>query len=225
MSATNFFYWFHIWFHMDWPICDSDEETSEVDSGDSELGSSGSELSETTVLKLVGWKIYHLARKMDFYSPDGRSIDSVSSDSKKHVSWFSFLFPEEIVRKTKRQEKVLFCDPGISEGTRMARWKNLSVDELRVFQFYSYPIKVATSGSVDVRIIEKTSHLCNIPLVREFMFRDRFLSILHCLHFGKEPTMGNQILKTGCTKCNLRKTINNKNDKCVFVPSKEHSIN
>lgn len=91
-----------------------------------------------------------------------------------------------IVRETNKQAEKVFFEHGASEHSRITHWKPLTTQEFKVFLGLLFHM-----GTIHLSRLEdywKTDRLFNIPCFREHMGRDRFLSILRCLHFAENPT-------------------------------------
>lgn len=84
--------------------------------------------------------------------------------------------------------QFLFLKKKTTLNSRITKWKDLTVAELKVF----IGLKLHTGTIVLPRLQDywKTHRLVNILSFRLYISRDRFLIILRCLHFSKVPTPG-----------------------------------
>lgn len=100
------------------------------------------------------------------------------------TDFFSLLFDNDfmnfIVEETNKNA-VVVLSTSTSEKSRITAWKELTVDELRIFLGLLYHM-----GTIQLSRIQdywKTDRLFNLPVFREQVSRNRFLLILRCLHF------------------------------------------
>lgn len=142
------------------------------------------------------------------------------------IDWFSLLldniFLEFICRETNKYALELFCGPSTSELSRITRWKDITVPELKVFLGL-----LLHTGTIRLNRIQdywKTNRMFNLPVFRQYMSRDRFLLIMRCLHFSKvipstDPQPSDRLHK-------VREIMNYFNNKMmvVYYPSRELSI-
>lgn len=110
----------------------------------------------------------------------------------KPIDYFRLLLDDDflnlIVEQTNIYAQEVFCQPGISEKSRIVRWKPLSAVELLTFLGL-----VLHTGTIKLNKIQdywKVHPLFNFKCFSSHMSRDRFLLIMRCLHFAKNPTEG-----------------------------------
>lgn len=145
----------------------------------------------------------------------------------KPIDWFLLLiddiFLEKICQFSNAYAMSVFCGPNTEPGSRINRFTDITVPELRVFIGL-----LLHMGSIRLNRYQdywKTDRLYNIPLFRQHMSRDRFLIILRCLHFCKPDSESTPIEKTN----RLRKVqflVDHFNNKMmsIYYPSKELSL-
>lgn len=114
--------------------------------------------------------------------------------SAEPYDYFRILMDEEllsnIVTETNDYAVNLFLAKGCSERARISLWKNLTNEELLTFIGLLYHM-----GTINLNRIQdywKTHRLFNLKCFSEQMGRDRFLGILRCLHFAKNPKPNQQ---------------------------------
>lgn len=158
------------------------------------------------------------------FTGDNRLLVDIPGDNTP-IDWFCLLldnqYLETICRETNRYAFELFCGPTTSLQSRITRWKDIDVEELKVFIGL-----LLHTGSIRLNRLQdywKTSRLYNLPLFREHMSRDRFLLILRCLHFSSN-TEDNRPPQDRLEKVNLIvNQFNNKMD-TIYYPCKELSL-
>lgn len=144
----------------------------------------------------------------------------------KPIDWFSLLlddvFLESICRETNKYALELFCGPSTCEESRITKWRDITVPELKVF--LGLLLHTGTFKLNRINDYWKTNRLFNLPLFRQYMSRDRFLVILRCLHFSRvdtptSPEPNDRLFK-------VRSVLDYFNNKmrCIYYPSKELSI-
>ncbi|XP_046684891.1 piggyBac transposable element-derived protein 4-like [Homalodisca vitripennis] len=108
----------------------------------------------------------------------------------KPIDWFNLLldtvFLENIIRQTNLYALELFCGPTTTPASRITKWKDLVLAELRTFLGL-----LLLTGNVRLNRLNdywKTHRLLNFPMFKEYMSRDRFLGILRCLHYSRVDT-------------------------------------
>lgn len=138
------------------------------------------------------------------------------------IDWFLFLFDiiqqEEIVKQTNKYGEEVYFSPSLTPGSRINKWKELSVEELKIFVgliFYMGTVKVNR-----MQDYWKTDEMFDFKFVRDKMARDRFLLILRCLHFASnQANQDDRLHKVRY----LIDSFNNKMDS-MYYPCKELSL-
>ncbi|KAJ8933964.1 hypothetical protein NQ314_013679 [Rhamnusium bicolor] len=112
--------------------------------------------------------------------------------SEKPIDFFFLLFDDEfvhlILEATNEYAEEIFCAGNISERSRITNWKPLQRSEFLIFLGLLFH-----TGTVKCSRLEdywKTDPLFNLKCFSEHMSRDRFLLILRCLHFARNPGEG-----------------------------------
>lgn len=91
------------------------------------------------------------------------------------------IFIENIVKVTNRYVEET-CNSDSSPRSRISKFKELTVDELKIFIGL-----ILHTGTIHLNRVQdywKTHRLFNIECYRKYMSRDRFLAILRFLHFS-----------------------------------------
>lgn len=160
----------------------------------------------------IGMKSIPFTREEGFLSP----IPEVKSP----INFFRFLvdavFLEGIVSATNKYAFDLFCGPSTVPGSRVSKWKDLTVEELLVFLGL-----LLHMGIVKLPRIQdywKSNKLFS-SVFPNFMTRDRFLIILRCINFEKRPDPSNRSSKVQF----LIDYFNNKM-KTIYYPQKNLCI-
>lgn len=88
-------------------------------------------------------------------------------------------FLQGIVQKTNAYALELFCEPNITPKSRITNWKDITVEELKIF--LGLLIDMGLNRKPNVQDYwQKTKTFS--PVYGKFMGRDRFLLILRCLN-------------------------------------------
>lgn len=108
----------------------------------------------------------------------------------KPIDFFQLIFDDNFLRSIVEQTnayaiEVLFS-PGTMEKSRITTWKELTVEELKIF--LALMLHTGTISLTRLNDYWKTDPLFNLPLFRQYMSRNRFLLILRCLHFTTAET-------------------------------------
>uniref|UniRef100_A0A1B6E873 Uncharacterized protein n=1 Tax=Clastoptera arizonana TaxID=38151 RepID=A0A1B6E873_9HEMI len=129
------------------------------------------------------------------------------------------VFLESIVRETNKYALKTFCGPETTPQSRITRWKDITVEELKIF----LGLMIHT-GTIRINRLQdywKTDEMFDLKYFRKHMSRDRFMLILRCLHFSHhdEDNTENRLHK-------VQPVIDyfNQKMKDVYYPSKELSI-
>ena len=92
---------------------------------------------------------------------------------------------DRIIQETNDYALNLFLEKGGSVRARISEWKDLTQEEFLKFLGLVYHM-----GTIKLNRIQdywKTHRLFNLKCFSERMSRDRFLCILRCFHFSKNP--------------------------------------
>ncbi|KAJ8946602.1 hypothetical protein NQ314_008858 [Rhamnusium bicolor] len=82
----------------------------------------------------------------------------------------------------------IFCSQGITDKSRITRWKSVTCDE--ILKFIALVLHTGTIKMNRLQDYWKSHPLYNMKCFSAFMSRDRFLIILRCLHFARKPVYG-----------------------------------
>lgn len=99
------------------------------------------------------------------------------------------IFLEHIVRETNRYALEVFFGPSTTPQSRITRWKDLTVEEIKIF--IGLLLHTGTIRMSRIQDYWRKGKLFGLTCFSDYMSRDRFLMILRCLHFS------NNALDTG----------------------------
>lgn len=147
------------------------------------------------------------------------------SGENKPVDYFRMLFDDEIlnlvVTETNRYAEEIFCSQGVTEKSRITRWKPVTCEEM---------LKIITlvfhTGTIKLNRLQdywKSHQLFNFKCFSSHMSRNRFLLIMLSLHFANNPD-SKEIVTDRLHK--IRPILNFFSRKManVYYPSKEISL-
>lgn len=127
-------------------------------------------------------------------------------------------FLQTISEQTNKNAVDILCQPQTSEKSRITEWKDVTVDEMKIF--IALLLHTGTISLSRLNDYWKTDPLFDIPVFRKYMSRNRFLLILRCLHFTSTETDANDRLGK------IRSVIdffNNKMER-IYYPGRELSL-
>ncbi|KAK9889678.1 hypothetical protein WA026_007057 [Henosepilachna vigintioctopunctata] len=138
------------------------------------------------------------------------------------IDFFRLLFDDDIlnllVSETNTYAEALICSEGVSEKSRITRWKPVCSEEM--LKFVALILHTGTIKMNRLQDFWKCHPLFNLTCFSAYMSRDRFLLILRCLHFTQN--MDNNLDRLQ----KIRPIINFFNNKMstVYNPGKELSL-
>lgn len=143
----------------------------------------------------------------------------------KPLDWFLLLIDDEllqtIVAKTNRYAFDFFCGPTTEPQSRIHRWKDLTIDELK--KFIGLLLHTGTFKLNRLNDYWKTNRMFNLSCFREHMSRDRFLLIMRCIHFSQtNEEVGVDVDRL--SKVQILVDHFNKKMDDIYYPSKELSL-
>lgn len=104
----------------------------------------------------------------------------------KPIYWFNLLlgnvYLEEVCKLSNEYALEVLLKPDLTPKSRICKWKDLTVPELRVF--IGLILHMGTIRLNRLQDYWKTDWLLNFACFRKCMARDRFLLIERCLHFN-----------------------------------------
>uniref|UniRef100_A0A1B6DXT5 PiggyBac transposable element-derived protein domain-containing protein n=1 Tax=Clastoptera arizonana TaxID=38151 RepID=A0A1B6DXT5_9HEMI len=120
-------------------------------------------------------------RQLDFTKNEGLRVPVPDNNP---IDFFLLLldvvFLEGLVKKTNAYALELFCGHNTTSKSRITKWKDVTVDELKIFIALLFNMGINQKARIqDYWRKMKTF----IPVYGKFMARDRFLLILRCLNF------------------------------------------
>ncbi|XP_046671369.1 piggyBac transposable element-derived protein 4-like [Homalodisca vitripennis] len=115
----------------------------------------------------------------------------------------------------------VYARPNLTPRSRINAWKDLTVPELKTF--LGVLIHTGTIKMNRVQDYWKTDYLFNLKCFSSFMSRDRFLSILRCLHFSR-PSGNDTDHDNPTEKIKFVVEYFNNKMKSVYYPQKELSL-
>ncbi|XP_022163985.1 piggyBac transposable element-derived protein 4-like, partial [Myzus persicae] len=90
-----------------------------------------------------------------------------------------------IVEQTNSYAEEIFLSENITDKSRITKWKILTVAEFKVFLGLLY--HMGTIRTNRLQDYWKRGYLFDLPCFNSRMCRDRWMLILRCLHFAKNP--------------------------------------
>lgn len=90
-----------------------------------------------------------------------------------------------IVDQTNIYAEEIFLNENITDKSRITKWKTLTIDEFKVFLGLLY--HMGTIRTNRIQDYWKRGYLFDLPSFYSRMSRDRWMLILRCLHFAKNP--------------------------------------
>lgn len=93
-----------------------------------------------------------------------------------------------IINETNYYGEEIFVREGVTEKSRIARWK--PVDKNEMLKFIAVLVHMGTIKINRLQDYWKTHLFFNLKCFSTYMSRDRFLLILRCLHFARNPNDG-----------------------------------
>ncbi|KAJ8910822.1 hypothetical protein NQ315_004682, partial [Exocentrus adspersus] len=142
------------------------------------------------------------------------------------IDFFNLLVTDEllelIARETNIYAEEVFLSGATKEKSRITRWKDVTVEELRIF--IGLVLHLGTIRLNRLQDYWKTHRLFNLPAFKNYMSRDRFMLIFRCLHFSKNPLPGQE--KSTDSLYKIRPLIDYFNSRMsdVYYPGKELSL-
>uniref|UniRef100_A0A1B6HI21 Uncharacterized protein n=2 Tax=Cicadellinae TaxID=33370 RepID=A0A1B6HI21_9HEMI len=126
------------------------------------------------------------------------------------------IFLEGIVATTNRYALELFCGPTTTPGSRIHKWKDITVEDLKCFIGL-----LLHMGILQLPRIQDYWKTCKLfsTCFPKFMARDKFMLILRCINFERYPNPNNRASKVQF----LIDYFNNKMDS-IYYPQKKLCI-
>lgn len=93
-----------------------------------------------------------------------------------------------IVQETNLYAEEVFLSKSTSEKSRITRWTELTVEELKIF--IGIVLHMGTIRLNRLQDYWRKHRLFNLPAFSSYMSRDRFMLIMRCFHFNKNPLPG-----------------------------------
>lgn len=128
-----------------------------------------------------------------------------------------------IVEQTNSFAEEIFLNKSTTEKSRITDWKLLTLAELKVFLGIWFHM-----GNVHLNRLQdywKKDELFAIPGLQKYMSRNRFMGIMRCLHFSKNPSsVGDPGYGDRLHKIRYMQDYFNKRMEEVYYPEKELSL-
>ncbi|KAJ8966134.1 hypothetical protein NQ317_017977 [Molorchus minor] len=163
---------------------DSSEEEEEAEDV-SAVNISETNTGQTNDSELPSWGDDSNFKDFPFLGNPGLKINLESDEPMDFVRLFlTDTFLENIVTKTNSYAEELFLSKQTREKSRITDWKPMTVTNLQVFLGLWLHM-----GNIKINRLQdywKTEELYNLPTFRKYMSRNRFLTILGCLHLSKK---------------------------------------
>ncbi|KAG5881418.1 hypothetical protein JTB14_004513 [Gonioctena quinquepunctata] len=115
--------------------------------------------------------------------------------SNEPIDYFRMLFDDVllnlIIDETNYNAEEIFVRKGVSEKSTITRWKPITADEMLTF----VALLLHTGTIILSRLQDywKGHPLFDLKCFSAHMRRDRFVLILRCLHFARNPAGGELI--------------------------------
>ena len=207
----------------------SESESSDSDmsvgivSADSDEESDDDGNDDTTVASVPAWSDDCGSMK-SFSFTANTGLNLVSPDMQTPYDFFCLFvndaFYELLVRETNHQARCLLQNRKTPKS-RITSWKDLSVSELKGFLgLLLHMGHIPLSRLADYW---KTDKLFNLKCFSEHMSRNRFLLILRCLHFSRNPDTG-EALPDRLYKIKPLLDHFNSTMEAIYYPNRELSI-
>lgn len=172
------------------------DNSSESDFSDDDLVDQGDIVQQTAIIPAVATTIFNWEDDSDMkvfpFTKNCRLLVPVPQNAQP-IDFFELLaddaFFELIVAQTNYYATEVFLS-GVEQRSRITQWKPVTVPELRIF--FGLLFHMGTWKTNRLQDYWKTDSLFNLKCFSENMGRDRFLAILRCLHFVKNPEEGEQ---------------------------------
>lgn len=142
------------------------------------------------------------------------------------IDFFNMLVDENfyklIVEETNIYAEEVFLNSTLLATARISRWHPVTADELRIF--FGLFLHMGTISLNRLQDYWKTNRLFSLPFFAKNMSRDRFLLIMRCLHFARNPRVGEKQPEDRLFK--LRPLIDYFNNKMaeVYYPGQNLSL-
>ncbi|XP_046671370.1 piggyBac transposable element-derived protein 4-like [Homalodisca vitripennis] len=137
------------------------------------------------------------------------------------IDFFRLLLDDVMVERmcsfSNKYAFEVFNKPNLQPKSRINRWKDVQVEEM--IKFIGLILHTGTIRLNRLQDYWKTDFLFNMPVFRSYMSRDRFLSILRCLHFYGSTQQNDPLEKVRY----LVEFFNNKMRE-IYYPQKELSL-
>lgn len=167
----------------------SDSEPDTPDDSDAELSGEESDDSDDEIDDSAHnptWSPFSLGFRRFAFEGENWFKVPVPGENKP-IDWFKLLLDdvllESIVRETNIYAFEVFGKPNLTEHSRINKWKDLNVDELKTF--IGLILHMGTIRLNRNQVYWKTHRLFDFKCFREQMSWDRFLLFLRCLHFAR----------------------------------------
>lgn len=189
---------------------DEDSETESEDSGDE------------TLLNPVWCNTTAGLKRFVFTKENGLQVPLPGNN--EPIDWFNLLVDDQFLQfictETNKYALELYCGPNTNVQSRITKWKDLTVPELKIFLGL-----LLHTGSIRLNRLQdywKKHYLYDLSPFRKFMSRDRFLIILRCLHFSNATPHQQPTSRTD----KVEKLVEYFNDKMatIYYPGQQLSI-
>ena len=146
-------------------------------------------------------------------------------DNNEPVDYFRMIFDNNILNtianETNHYAEEIFCSKGVAEHSRITRWKPVTCNEM--LTFIALLLHTGTIKMTRLQDYWRSHPLYNMKCFSAFMSRDRFLVIMRCLHFVRNPTEGE---KSTDRLYKIRPLVNFFNNKVteLYYPGKQLAL-
>lgn len=170
----------------------------------------------------TGWSRIPDLKDIRFTGDSGLLVPVPNSSP---IDYFSLLVDDNflisVVDETNIYAEQLFLT-GPSERARITNWKPLDLPELKIF--LGLWLHMGTIQLNRMQDYWRQHELFSIPCFPKYMSRNRFLLIMRCLHFSRNPDLGEAVSNDRMQKIRpVQNFLNEKMDQ-LYCPGKELSI-
>lgn len=198
---------------------DSSEEEEDVE----DVPAAETHTDQTNYTELPSWGDDSNFKDFPFLGNPGLKINLESDEPMDFFRLFlTDTLLENIVTETNSYAEELFLSKQTREKSRITDWKPITVTNLQVFLGLWLHM-----GNIKINRLQdywKTEELYNLPTFRKYMSRNRFLTILRCLHLSKNPERGDLGFGDRLSKIRWLQDFFNKRMDEIYYPNKNLSL-
>lgn len=204
---------------------ESDSDTPDRDNDTSQAPSPthSEDNNHVDVSEIFNWSDVPDLKSIQFSGNPGLTVPVPGDEP---FDFFSLLVTDifllHIIEQTNVYAEEVFLGKNTTEKSRITTWKPLDLPEFKVFLGLWFHM-----GNIKVNRLQdywKTDDLFNFPCFQHHMSRNRFLLILRCLHFDKNPSQGEPGFGDRLHKIRFMQEYLNQKMEEVYYPQKNLAI-